>query len=171
MDLNDYVRDVPDFPRPGVSFKDITPLLADAGALRYTIAHLANEVADYEFDKIAAIESRGFIFGAALAKEFTVGFIPIRKPGKLPWKTTKVEYVLEYGSDAIEIHQDAIAGEDRVLLVDDLLATGGTLQGSIRLIESIGGRVVACAVVIELGFLAGRNKLGDKDLVSLICYD
>lgn len=170
MDLNTYIRDVPDFPKPGIVFKDITPLLGDATALRYAINEMSNRVADLKIDKVAGIESRGFIFGTAVAKDLGTGFIPIRKPGKLPWKTTSVEYVLEYGTDTIEIHQDAINEGDRVLIVDDLLATGGTLEASVRLIENIGGTVPASIVVIELGFLNGRAKLPNTEVRSLLNY-
>ncbi|MFQ5503368.1 MAG: adenine phosphoribosyltransferase [Planctomycetota bacterium] len=171
MDLNQFIRDIPDFPKPGIVFKDITPLLASPQALRYSITCLANAVSGHRIDVVAGIESRGFIFGVPVARELGVGFVPIRKPGKLPWKTSRVEYVLEYGTDSIEIHQDAVRSGDRVLIVDDLLATGGTMAASIELIESSGGMVVACAVVIELAFLGGRKKAGDKDLYSLISYD
>ncbi len=170
MDLNQFIRDVPDFPQKGIVFKDITPLLGDPKAYRFCLATMANLVSDESFDKIAGIESRGFIFGAALAKEFGVGFIPIRKPGKLPWKTSQVEYVLEYGTDTIEIHQDAVKPGERVLVVDDLLATGGTMEASIRLLEEVGGIVPACLVLVELEFLKGRKKLGEKDLKSLLKY-
>jgi adenine phosphoribosyltransferase len=171
MDLHRFIRDVPDFPKPGIVFKDITPLLADGRALRYAITSMANQVASHDFTKVAGIESRGFMFGIALAREFGLGFIPIRKAGKLPWRTTKVEYVLEYGSDSVEMHQDAIRPGDRVLVVDDLLATGGTLEAAVRLVENIGGVVAACSVVIELGGLGGRKRLPDKDLKVLLHYD
>jgi adenine phosphoribosyltransferase len=170
MDLNQYIRDVPDFPKEGIVFKDITPLLGDPKAYRFCLATMANLVSDYSFDKIAGIESRGFIFGAALAKEFGVGFVPIRKPGKLPWKTSQVEYVLEYGTDTIEIHQDAVHAGERVLVVDDLLATGGTMEASIRLLEDVGAIVPSCLVLVELEFLGGRKKLDGKDLQALLQY-
>jgi adenine phosphoribosyltransferase len=170
MDLTTFIRDVPDFPKPGIVFKDITPLLADARALRYTMTMLANAVAGLAVDKVAGIESRGFLFGMPLARELNVGFIPIRKPGKLPWKTNRVEYVLEYGRDAVEIHQDSIRKGERVVICDDLLATGGTLAASCELVESVGGVLAACAVVIELGSLQGRQKLAGRKLISLLAY-
>ncbi len=170
MNLAEYIRDVPDFPKKGIVFKDITPLLADARAFRYALNTMANELADFEIDVVAGIESRGFIFGAALAKEIGCGFVPIRKPGKLPWKTSKVEYVLEYGTDTIEIHQDAVLPGQRVALVDDLLATGGTLEAAARLIESIKAEVPVCLVLVELDFLKGRKRLGNKELRSLIHF-
>src|SRR5688572_7038313 len=167
MDLAKLLRDVPDFPKPGILFKDITPLLASPAAMREAIAQLAR----FDFgrvDKVAAIESRGFLFGVPLALELGVGFVPVRKPGKLPWKTNRVEYVLEYGSDAVEIHQDAVHPGERVLLVDDLLATGGTMGAACKLIESCGATVGGCAFVVELCFLAGRQRLGSHKIESLI---
>jgi adenine phosphoribosyltransferase len=167
MDLSKFLRDVPDFPKPGILFKDITPLLADPRAMQETIDRFAK--ADFgRVDKVAGIESRGFLFGAPLALRLGVGFVPIRKPGKLPWKTSRVEYVLEYGTDSVEIHQDAVQKGQRVLVVDDLLATGGTLGAACTLIESCGAVVAGCAVVVELQFLAGRKKLGGRRLESLI---
>ena len=166
-----YIRDVPDFPKPGIIFKDITPLLLDPAGLREAVDALAEAVSDLEFDVICGIESRGFIFGTPLATKLNKGFVPIRKPGKLPWKTASESYDLEYGSDSIEIHTDAVEeGRSRVLLVDDLLATGGTMQAALNLIRKIGGEPVACAFVIELGFLAGREKLGDVPLRTLVRY-
>jgi len=167
MDLSKYLRDVPDFPKPGILFKDITPLLASPAAMQETIARFARLDVG-RVDKVAAIESRGFLFGAPLAMKLGVGFVPIRKPGKLPWKTNRVEYVLEYGKDAVEIHQDAVKLGERVLLVDDLLATGGTMGAACRLIESCGGTVAACAFVVELGFLPGRQALGSHRVESLV---
>ena len=167
MDLSKYLRDVPDFPKPGILFKDITPLLADPRALAETVARLAK----FDFgkvDKVAAIESRGFLFGVPLAMKLGHGFVPIRKPGKLPWKTNRVENVLEYGTDAVEIHQDAVRKGERVLLVDDLLATGGTMGAACRLIESCGGTVAGCAFVVELRFLPGRERLAGRRIEALI---
>lgn len=167
MDLARYLRDVPDFPKPGILFKDITPLLAEPAALAAVIDRFT--ALDFgPIDKVAAIESRGFLFGAPIALRRGVGFVPVRKPGKLPWKTSRVEYVLEYGSDAVEIHQDAIARGERVLLVDDLLATGGTMGAACELVESCGGVVVGCAFVVELGFLSGRGRLRGHRVESLI---
>jgi adenine phosphoribosyltransferase len=168
------IRDVPDFPKPGILFKDVTPLLADPGAMREVVEALA---APYmkdgrpTVDRVLGIESRGFIFGTPVAQLLGVGFSPIRKPGKLPWKTVSESYALEYGEDRIELHQDAVSTGERVLIVDDLLATGGTLSAACRLVERLGGTVAACAVVIELGFLDGRARLGPKQpLHALVCY-
>ncbi len=167
MDLSKHLRDVPDFPKPGILFKDITPLLAHPAAMKETIRRFA--ALDFgKVDCVAAIESRGFLFGAPLAMELGIGFVPIRKPGKLPWKTNRVEYVLEYGTDAVEIHQDAVHKGQRVLLVDDLLATGGTMGAACRLVETCGATVAGCAFVVELGFLPGRQKLAPHRVESLI---
>jgi len=167
MDLSNYLRDVPDFPKPGILFKDITPLLGNATAMRETIAQLAK--LDFgKLDKIAAVESRGFLFGAPLAVQLGIGFVPIRKPGKLPWKKQRIEYSLEYGTDAVEIHQDAVKKGERVLVVDDLLATGGTMGAACQLIEACGGTVAGCAFVVELAFLDGRKKLGARHVEALI---
>jgi adenine phosphoribosyltransferase len=167
MDLEVFLRDVPAFPKPGILFKDITPLLADPKALEETIDRLA-ALAFGRVDRIAAIESRGFLFGAPLAIRRGVGFVPVRKPGKLPWKTNRVEYVLEYGTDAVEIHQDAIHPGERVLIVDDLLATGGTMAASCQLVQACGGVVAGCATVVELCFLPGRAKLDGYRVESLV---
>lgn len=167
MDFSAYLRDVPDFPKPGIQFKDITPLLADPAALRASVQHLAG--LDWgRVDVVAAIESRGFLFGAPLAIHLDVGFVPIRKPGKLPWRTNRVEYVLEYGKDAVEMHVDAVAHGQRVLLVDDVLATGGTAHAACQLIEAAGGVVAGCAFVLELGFLKGRNRLLPRRVEALV---
>jgi adenine phosphoribosyltransferase len=167
MDLSKYLRDVPDFPKKGILFKDITPLLASPAAMAEAIARLATFDCG-KIDKVAAIESRGFLVGAPLAMQLGVGFVPIRKPGKLPWKTNRIEYVLEYGTDAVEIHQDAIRKHERVLLVDDLLATGGTAGAACKLIESCGGVVAGCGFVVELTFLAGRKALAGHRVEALI---
>lgn len=170
MDLASFLRDVPDFPKPGILFKDITPLLASPEAMREAVDRLT--ALDFgKIDKVAAIESRGFLFGVPLAMQLQVGFVPVRKPGKLPWKTNRIEYVLEYGSDAVELHQDAVAEGERVLVVDDLLATGGTLGAACELVEASGGTVAGCAVVVELAFLAGRAKLGGRRCESLVRLD
>ena len=167
MDLTKYLRDVPDFPKPGILFKDITPLLASPPAMVETIARFAK--LDFgRIDKIAAIESRGFLFGVPLAMKLGVGFVPIRKPGKLPWKTNRVEYSLEYGKDSVEIHQDAVKTGERVLLVDDLLATGGTMGAACKLVTQCGGSIAGCAFVVELGFLPGRAKLAPHRVEALI---
>jgi len=170
MDLASFLRDVPDFPKPGILFKDITPMLASPEAMHAAVDRLA--AIDYGgVDKIAAIESRGFLFGVPLAMKLGCGFVPVRKPGKLPWKTNRIEYVLEYGTDAVEIHEDAVLPGERVLLVDDLLATGGTMGAACQLVEACGGVVAACAVVIELGFLGGADKLQPHRTESLIKID
>jgi adenine phosphoribosyltransferase len=165
-----YIRDVHDFPKPGIVFKDITPLLQSPDGLEQSIDLLAEASAPYEFDLVCGIESRGFIFGTALANQLDKGFIPIRKPGKLPWKTASESYKLEYGSDTIEIHVDAAEKGQGVLMVDDLLATGGTMAAALKLIKKIGGLPVACLFVIELGFLPGREKLGETPVHSLLTY-
>jgi adenine phosphoribosyltransferase len=168
-DLRQFIRDVPDFPKPGVLFKDITPLLRSPQALETAILALAEPYRDQRISNICAIESRGFIFGSCVARALGAGFIPIRKPGKLPWKTKRGEYELEYGSDALEIHDDALTSEDRVVIVDDVLATGGTAAAATRLVKEFGATILGAAVVIELDFLEGRKKL-DIPVHSLIRY-
>ncbi len=168
--IEKLIRDVPDFPKPGILFKDITPLLQSAQGLAETIALLERAVPASSYDVVCGIESRGFIFGTALALKTGKGFVPIRKPGKLPYKTAKESYELEYGKDTIEIHIDAVKPGERVLIVDDLLATGGTLAAAASLIRRIGGVPIAGAVVIELGFLKGRELLGSLPVHSLIRY-
>ncbi len=170
MDLKKLIRDVPDFPKPGILFKDITPLLKSAGALEFACSGLAEPFRNDGITAIAAIESRGFIFGSCVAQLLRVGFVPIRKPGKLPWTTRRNEYQLEYGSDALEIHHDAVDQSDRVLLIDDLLATGGTAAAASQLLRECGATVAGVAVVIELSFLDGRKKLGGTTVHSLIHY-
>ncbi|MEW6071861.1 MAG: adenine phosphoribosyltransferase [Planctomycetota bacterium] len=166
-----HIRDVPDFPQPGILFKDITPLLQDPDGLRETVEALAAIATRIEFDVVAGIESRGFLFGTPLAVRLGKGFVPLRKPGKLPWRKATETYALEYGTDAIEIHVDAVArGRSRVLLVDDLLATGGTMAAAVNLVRKIGGVPVACLFVVELGFLAGREKLRDVPVHALVRY-
>jgi adenine phosphoribosyltransferase len=165
-----YIRDVPDFPKKGILFKDITPLLQSAAGLKATIDGLAAVVDPNSYDIVAGVESRGFIFGTALAHALGKGFVPIRKPGKLPWRTAAESYELEYGTDTIEIHVDACDAGRRVLLVDDLLATGGTAAAATKLVRRIGGEPVAAAFVIELGFLGGRKRL-DLPAHSLIQVD
>ena len=167
------IRDVPDFPKPGILFKDVTPLLADSAALGQVVDALAApylQAGKPTVDRVLGIESRGFIFGTPVAQRLGVGFAPIRKPGKLPWKTVAESYALEYGEDRIELHEDAVGKGDRVLIIDDLLATGGTLSAACRLVERLGAQVAGCAVVIELGFLDGRKRLGDRPLHSLVTY-
>ncbi len=168
--LDRYIRDVPDFPKPGILFKDITPLLQSPEGLRATIDAMVEAVDPSSYDLVCGIESRGFIFGTALADRLNKGFVPIRKPGKLPWKTASESYELEYGTDTIEIHVDAVDGARRVLMVDDLLATGGTMEAGLKLVRRIGGEPVACCFVIELGFLDGRSRLGDVPIHSLMSF-
>lgn len=171
MNLNDYIRDIPDFPKEGIIFKDISPLLGDAAALKASIDQLAEKLAGKQIDAVAGVEARGFIFGPLLAQRLGVGFVPVRKPGKLPAETVSKSYDLEYGQATIEIHTDAIKPGARVLVVDDLLATGGTAVAACSLLEELGGEIVACAFVVELSFLPGRAALEGRDVVSLIQYD
>ena len=171
MDLRDHIRDIPGFPKAGIVFRDITPLLLDPRALDAAVAGLAAFARPLEVELIVAAEARGFILGGALARELGVGFVPARKPGKLPSETVSVEYALEYGVDALEMHADALAGGTRVLVHDDLLATGGTTKAKIDLVEGLGGVVVGCAYVIELAFLGGRETLADYEVHALIAYD
>jgi len=167
--IESYIRDVPDFPKKGIVFKDITPLLQNPEGLDLAITGLARAVDPESFDIVVGIESRGFIFGTAVAHHLKKGFVPIRKPGKLPWKTASESYELEYGSDRMDIHVDALRPGQGVLVIDDLLATGGTMEAALKLVRRIGGRPVACAFVIELGFLGGRKRL-DAPVHSLIRY-
>ena len=168
--IRELVRDIPDFPKPGIVFKDITPILKSPEAMRGLVAHWKAAYADRGLEAIAGVESRGFLFGAALALEMDLPFIPIRKPGKLPADTVSAEYELEYGTDAVEIHRDALESGQKVLLIDDLLATGGTLEASARLVETVGGEIAAIACVIELGFLNGREKLPGRDIDCVLTY-
>ncbi len=170
MNLKDYIRDIPDFPEPGILFRDITPLLANPAAFNYAVAQLAEQCSEPDFDVVVAIESRGFIFGAPLARELGKPLIPVRKAGKLPAERHAVEYDLEYGSNVLEIHTDAIQQGQRALIVDDLLAIGGTLSAASQLVEDCGGKAARLAVVIELAFLDGRSRLAGRDVVSLIQY-
>jgi adenine phosphoribosyltransferase len=170
-DLRSLIRSIPDFPKPGILFRDVTPLLGNGPAFRACIQQLCECLAPARPQTIVGIESRGFIFGAAAAVEMGIGFAPIRKPGKLPWKTRKESYALEYGFDAIELHEDAVASGARVALVDDLLATGGTAGAAIKLLQAIGADVVAAAFIIELGFLKGRAKLAGVPIHTLITYE
>ncbi len=168
--LKEYVRDIPDFPTPGVVFKDITPLLADKKAFTYTIDAIAHNYDRDEIDKVLGIEARGFMIAAPLAYRFTAGLIPVRKKGKLPWQVETVEYALEYGVDRLEIHRDAISPGERILVVDDVLATGGTASATAILTERCGGKVAGIATIMELTFLGGRARLEDYDYFSLISY-
>jgi adenine phosphoribosyltransferase len=168
--LEDYIQDIPDYPKPGIVFKDITPLFLDAEALRYTVDELAGLAREWEVDYVVSAEARGFVLGAAVAVEVGAGFILARKPGKLPREVTSVEYALEYGVDALEVHADAIPDGSRVLVHDDLLATGGTASALCGLVEQAGGVVAGCGFVIELEFLDGRRRLEGYDVRSLIRY-
>jgi adenine phosphoribosyltransferase len=170
VDLRAFVRDIPDFPKPGIVFKDITPLLLDAGALDAAVAGLAALTDGLSVDLVVAAEARGFILGAALARELSVGFVPARKPGKLPHETVSAEYALEYGIDALEVHADALAGGARVVIHDDLLATGGTASALCQLVSGLGAEIVACAFLIELSFLSGRARLAPYRVDALIDY-
>ncbi len=170
MDLKSYIRDIPDFPEPGILFRDITPLLQDVEAFRFTIERLQDRFKNGPVDAIVAVESRGFIFGAALAYVMGRPLVPVRKPGKLPGQTHATEYALEYGKSSMEMHADGISPGQRVLLLDDLLATGGTLEASARLVSMSGGLVSDAAVIIELTQLNGRRRLPGCDLFSLIQY-
>jgi adenine phosphoribosyltransferase len=170
-ELRSRIRDIPDFPKPGIVFKDITPLLLDPAALDEAVSALADWARPREIDLVMAAEARGFILGAALARELGAGFVPARKPGKLPYDTVSAEYILEYGVDALEMHADALADGARVLVHDDLLATGGTARALAQLAEAAGAQIVGCAFLVELAFLGGRAKLGDYDVHALISYD
>jgi adenine phosphoribosyltransferase len=170
-DLRALIRDIPDFPKPGIVFKDITPLLLDPQALRSAVDRLAEWARPRDVDYVVAAEARGFILGTALALELGTGFVPARKPGKLPHETVSAEYILEYGIDALEVHADAVADGARVLIHDDLLATGGTARALAELVGQLGGEVVGCAFLVELGFLEGRRKLEGFDVHALVAYD
>jgi adenine phosphoribosyltransferase len=167
-DLTPFIRDIPDFPKPGIVFKDITPLLLDPGALDAAVRGLAEWSRPRGVELVVAAEARGFILGGALARELGAGFIPARKPGKLPHETVSAEYALEYGIDALEVHADALAGGARVLVHDDVLATGGTARALAELVETLGGEVVGCAFLIELAFLGGRERLAGFETHALI---
>ena len=168
--LKGFIRDIPDFPRPGIVFKDITPLLADKKAFAYTIDALAHHFDRDEVDKVLGIEARGFMVAAPLAYRFTAGLIPVRKRGKLPWQVESQEYELEYGTDSLEIHRDAVAPGERVLIVDDVLATGGTARATAQLIERCGGKVAGIATIMELTALQGRDAIAEYEFFRLISY-
>ena len=169
--LRELIRDVPDFPKPGITYKDITPLLQCPAGLSLAVEYLTQPFRKSRVDIVAGAESRGFIFGTAVARNLSSGFVPIRKPGKLPWRISSVEYSLEYGSDSLEIHQDGVAEGDGVIIVDDLLATGGSMAAACDLIEGIGGRVIGCLVLVELAFLGGRERLAGRSFESIIRID
>lgn len=168
--LSEHVRDIPDFPKPGILFKDITPLLADSTALRVSIEVLADKCRDLRPDVVVGIESRGFLFGVPLAMALGAGFVPVRKPGKLPYKRARIEYALEYGSDALEMHEDAVTPGQRVLVVDDVIATGGTARATCQLIRQAGAEPIACAFLIELSFLDGGAKLAPVPTIAALRY-
>jgi adenine phosphoribosyltransferase len=170
LQLTDFIRDIPDFPKPGILFRDITPLLAQPPAFRQAIQQLADRYREQEVDVIVAAEARGFIFAAPLAMELQAGFVPIRKPGKLPFDTHAFHYELEYGVDTLEMHIDGVQSGQRVLVVDDLLATGGTVDACCQLLEKSGATVVGCAFLIELASLGGAKRIGQDRVFSLITY-
>lgn len=171
MDLKSVIRTIPHFPKQGIMFRDITTLLQDAEAFNYVIGQLAERYKDKKIDFIVGIESRGFIIGGALAHKLGLGFVPIRKAGKLPGETESVEYELEYGKDKVEIHKDALKSGNRIVLVDDLIATGGTAKASCELIEKIGGEIVECAFIIDLPDLKGKEKLAKYNLFTMVEFE
>lgn len=168
--LRSALRDIPDFPKPGIIFKDITPILGDGELFQTSIRLLAETARDAVIDKVVGIDARGFIFAAAVADRLKAGFVPIRKKGKLPWKTREASYTLEYGEAVMEIHQDAVNPGEKILLVDDLLATGGTAAAAVRLLEQAEAEIVSVSFLIELTFLEGRAKLGDQAISSVLSY-
>jgi len=171
VDLAALVRDIPDFPRPGIVFKDITPVLTSAEGLDAAVSALAGLARDLDVDVVIGAEARGFLLGPAIARDLGAGFVLARKPGKLPHETVRAEYVLEYGTDALELHSDAVAAGARVLVHDDLLATGGTAKALCELVEQLGGEVVGCVFLVELAFLHGRELLAGYDVRALLSYD
>ncbi len=170
-ELRDLIVDVPGFPKPEIVFKDITPLLHSPSGLALAVDSIASQYAERSIEIVAAVEARGFIFGTAVAYRMGIGFVPIRKPGKLPRKTVSATYELEYGTDTVEMHTDAVESGTKVLLVDDLLATGGTIEACCRLVEEVGAEVVACSFVVELDFLKGRDRLKGREIFSLVHYE
>lgn len=169
--LRSAIRDVLDFPKPGIVFKDITPILGDAGLFRDAISLLCETAGDRKIDKVVGIDARGFIFASAVADRLGAGFVPVRKKGKLPWRTRQVAYALEYGESVVELHEDAISPGETVLLVDDLLATGGTAGAALKLLEELKAEIAGVSFLIELGFLQGRAKLGDHTVTSIVTFD
>lgn len=165
-----YIRDVIDFPKPGIVFKDLTPLLNNAEAMGLCLDALVQQIGGTHIDKVVGMEARGFFFGTLLAQKLQAGFVPVRKPGKLPYKTLSETYALEYGTDVLEIHEDAIQHSDRVLIHDDVLATGGTAEAVCKLVERLGGQIVQCNFIMELQFLNGRDKLKGQDVASILKY-
>lgn len=170
MDLNTYIRDIKDYPKEGIVFKDITPLLKNARALDFAANALLALVKEYKVDKVVGMESRGFFFAPILARELNAGFVPVRKPGKLPYKVITETYNLEYGTDTLEIHKDSIQKGDKVLIHDDVLATGGTAEAVCKLVEKLGGEIVQCNFLLELDFLHGNKKLTNYKVTSLLHY-
>ncbi len=168
--LPDFIRAIPDYPQPGVTFRDITPLLGNGGALALATSSLAERFADVQIDRVIGIEARGFILGAPIAVALSAGFVPVRKAGKLPWAVVREEYELEYGTDKLEIHRDAIHPSERILIVDDVLATGGTAAATCRLAETLGGDVVGVGFLLELNALGGRARLESRRIESLLTY-
>jgi adenine phosphoribosyltransferase len=170
MDLAQYIRDIPNFPKPGILFKDITPLLAVPAAFREAIARLCEHFGNRDLDAVAAAEARGFLFAAPMALQMNLPLVPLRKPGKLPYQTHSLQYDLEYGQAELHMHIDSVSDDTNVLLVDDLLATGGTMSAGCKLVEKAGGKVAGCAFLVELSFLKGRDKLRPHEVFSLIQY-
>jgi adenine phosphoribosyltransferase len=170
MDLKKYIRDIPDFPQKGVMFRDITTLLKEPEPFKYVIDKVVEKYKDEKIDKLVSVEARGYIFGGAIAYLLNCGFVPVRKPGKLPAETVGLDYTLEYGTNTIEIHKDAIEPGERVLVFDDLLATGGTMEATCKLIEQLDGKVVACVFITDLTYLKGTEKLKDYEVFSLVLY-
>ena len=170
-ELKDLIRVVPDYPKPGILFYDLTTLFQDRRGFRMLVEKMLDQYRSLRIDAVAGIEARGFVIAPILAYELGAGFLPVRKPGKLPWKTTQIRYDLEYGSDGLEMHEDAVRPGQRVLLCDDLLATGGTAQATVRLIRQLGGEVVGACFAVELAFLNGRAKLDGIDIFSLLSYN
>jgi adenine phosphoribosyltransferase len=169
--LTERIRDIPDFPKPGVGFKDITPLLADPEAFGVVVDRIAEHFLGRRIDKVVGIEARGFVLAAPVALRLGAGFVPVRKPGKLPWTTAYEEYELEYGTDRLEAHRDAFSPGERVAVIDDVLATGGTAAAAVRLVEALGGEVVGLGFLLELTFLGGAARLEGRDHLSLVTYD
>jgi adenine phosphoribosyltransferase len=170
MDLKKYIRDVPDFPKKGIRFKDITTLLKKPEPFKYAVDTIVNKYKGQDIDKVVSVEARGYIFGGVLAYNLNCGFIPVRKPGKLPSETLGMDYTLEYGTNTIEIHKDALKPGEKVLIFDDLLATGGTVQATCQLVEKLGAKVISCVFLIDLTFLKGSEKLKNYEVFSLIEY-
>jgi adenine phosphoribosyltransferase len=170
QEIERHIRDIPDFPEPGVVFKDITPLLADGPALRASVDAIAAPFAGDGIDKVIGVEARGFILAAPVAATLGVGFVPVRKPGKLPWQVEHEEYALEYGTDRLEIHRDAVGAGERVLIVDDVMATGGTAAAAASLVERLGAEVVGLSFLIELAFLSGRERLPGRRISTVLTY-